>query len=567
MPPAFHFLPASYRPRLWVGRLSLAAALIGSVHTSPASESTEHSKEKRNAVELFAREWEESSFLKDDEPADSLAKALQRYFKILFADVHATVPTNPHDLAGVVGEVRKRLAGETGKMIEAFVAAGYKRPDAELYFDRLFPRLLRELVTLASPENVGGAKAIQQEDATISDELVSKADRLRREKKDLVGALMALEDALRFAPAQVRLTLELALTQQKFGQLREARENFDLARELYPGLIKLHVSRGLTRFDVRDYYGVIEDFTTVIYLDPRMVLAYSTRGSAKGALGDFQGAIDDFGLQIASGYRGGLELAHLQRAQAHFDLGNLALAQADVEDALELKPRFVSAHRMLGLIQRRLGNYGAALASLNRALELEPAYASALSSRIWVRYELGQAEAALGDADRLVALAPDSATPRLVRGSLFDLLDRREAAEKEYRETIDLALTKRDTRTWYYANFHLDLLLRRHGASHQHYLKDVLDWEDGWQKRVALHLAGRITMDSLLVASRQASDYNQRFNQGCEANYYAGMLLWIDGRLDEAITRLKAAADPAYLGNYECTFARKILRDHQFGRK
>ncbi len=520
---------------------------------------------QNSAVERFAREWEERFAVKDYEPADPLAKELHAYFKRLYAELENAVAANPHDPAGAVSEVRQRLMEETKRMVAAFVAAGHPGAEAELYFDRLFPRLQRDLVRLATRESAVQPAPVQQENAEVSDGLMEKARKLHVVKKDLAGALQALEDALRFAPANVRVSLDLALAQQKFGRLQEARFNFDAARQHYPRVVNIYLAMGAIRGEARDYYGAIEDLTTAIYLNPRAIPAYTTRANARLELGDLQGAIDDFGIQIATGYPDGLAHVHYRRARAHYDLGNLSLALADTEAALRLDQQLAAAHYLLGIIRHRSGQWGAALTAANRAVELRPDIQSFLVSRLWLRHELGQAEAALADADRLRKMADAEAYPHYVRGSLLELLDKPEEAEGEYREAIRKARLDRDTNTWHYASFFLDLLLRKRGAPDLGYLADVLEWEDDWQKRVALHLAGRIPAASLIEGSRQASTPRRQINQECEAYYYAGMLHWLAGRRAEALELLKQAARPVGSANMEYRFACKILRDVQAG--
>lgn len=532
----------------------------GRAQTAPEPEKSNTAREEGNAVERYAREWEAKFSLKDYEPADELGKAMQAYFKNLFKALSEAMAEDPRDISRIVGEARERQADETRSIIDAFVAAGYRRAEAELYFDRLYPRLQLELARSFDREGAALPRSVKREDAEASDELIRKAEVLRFEKKDLVGALKALEDALRFAPSNMRVLLDLALQQQRFGRLQAARENFDLAREIYPKVVNIYVGMGDVRIAARDYYGAIEDLTTAIYLEPRAVRAYAIRGNAKLGLEDYEGAVDDFGMQIATRGNPGLETVYHRRAQAHFMLGNYEIARTDVEEAIRLEPNYAAAYRTLGNIHDTLGNFGAALAALNRAVELRPEFPEAYNSRLWVRFELGQDAAALADADRLVALGVDNAFFRLLRGALRDLLDQPEAAEKEYREAITLAQANRDTDAWYYANFHLDFLLRQQGRASEGYLDDVLSWPDDWPKRIALYLAGRITLESLINASRQSSSRRQQRIQECEANYYAGMLFWVTGRKDQAVVHLRTAADPLYTGNLEHSLARKILR-------
>lgn len=513
-----------------------------------------------NAAERYARKWEDNFALKDFVPADALGQALHAYFKKLFAALEVAMRDDSRDISRIVGSARESLAGETGQMLETFVTAGYARSDAELYFDRLYPRLQGELARALLRESTTHLPSVKREDSTVSDGLITKSEVLFYEKKDLVGALKALEDALAFAPANVRLTLDTALLQQKFGQIGAARENFHLARTLYPKLVNIYIGRGDIRVSARDYYGAVEDLTTAISLQPDAVRAYTIRGEAKMGLEDYEGAIDDFALQIASGIRSGLEGVHYRRAQAHFILGNLELALNDAENAIRLAPEFMHAHRTLGVIYNRLGNYNASLRALNKALELKPDNTAAYSTRMWSHFELGHLKEARLDADRLMELDPSKAFSLKVRAVLHDLTDQAADAERDYLEAIKLAQQNRDTKTWYYANLQLDMMLRRLGRQDSRYLETVLDWRDDWPKRIALHLSGRVTAESLLRSAKQAQTRSERRNQECEANYYIGMALWTAGKHQAAVPYLRASALPQYAGNLEYNIARKVLK-------
>jgi hypothetical protein len=123
-----------------------------------------------------------------------------------------------------------------------------------------------------------------------------------------------------------------------------------------------------------------------------------------------------------------------------------------------------------------------------------------------------------------------------------------------------MAKRGRDNLTWYYASLHFDMFLRRQGRPDPDYLKDVLDWPDDWPKRIALHISGRISAESLLNAARQAPTRRERLNHECEANYYIGMALWSAGNRPAALPYLQASSQPQYVGNLENTLARKMLR-------
>jgi tetratricopeptide (TPR) repeat protein len=387
-------------------------------------------------------------------------------------------------------------------LIQEFVDAGYKRADAEVYFDRLYVRLQHELALYFGREKrpiTGKAKA---KEASVSDEQLAKATRLFFHDKDLVGALQSLENALRFAPDDARLTLDLALRQQASGQLSQARANFDRAEESYPGIGNVLFRMGNVRLAARDYLGAISDLTTAIYLQPGAVLAYSLRGMARQDLEDYEGAIDDYSMHIASGTQLDQAQIYMRRGFCHFVLGHMEIARADYQAAIRIEPGNYVGHLLLGRLLRNEGQYEAALAAINKSVELQPNNPEPYTARVAVLLNLGEHESALRDAELLMKMAPNDAFYVRTKAMVLDVIERREEAESAYRQAIAFAKRIGDTNSWYYANLQFDMFLRQQGRSESEYLRDVVDWPDDWPKRIALYLTGHVTAESLLNAAR-----------------------------------------------------------------
>ncbi|HWA27313.1 MAG TPA: tetratricopeptide repeat protein [Lacunisphaera sp.] len=532
-----------------------------SVGLNAASLQVDTSAPALSPVEKLAGEWETRFSREDYIPATPLEKSLHDYFKQVYKTCGMAAGGDLADISRIVGRARAQMAGNTQQVIQEFVDAGYRRADVEVYFDRLYVRLQQDLAAYFGKERKDPAK-VQPVSAPVSDELLAKAHRLFMQK-DSVGALKALEDALRFAPDNVRLTLDAAIRQQAIGQLAEARQNFDLARGRYPNVVSIYFGMGEIRLVAGDYLGAIEALTTAIYLEPQALRAYSSRGAARQAIDDYEGAIDDFSLHIGSGYPTGLAQVYVFRGWAHLTLGNLEIARADFAAAVRTDPKSYEGHWRLGAALKRLGDPGAALLALDKAVELEPQRPEAYSSRMWIHLKLGDKEAALRDADRVVALENDWSFRHQIRAVLLEVLDQDEKAEIEYREAVALAKEERDMRRWSYASFQLDVFLRRQGRKETEYLEGVLDWPDEWPKRIGMYLSGRISAESLVNAAQQVQNRRERLNQECEANFYVGMALWSAGDRQAGERYLKTAALERYDSNLECTLASKFMQRAQ----
>jgi tetratricopeptide (TPR) repeat protein len=109
--------------------------------------------------------------------------------------------------------------------------------------------------------------------------------------------------------------------------------------------------------------------------------------------------------------------AHVDRAWALNDGGDLDLAVRECEAALRLDDRCVGALacRANVLIKRR--DFPAAVADLTRAIAIDPGYHMAYVDRAWAHNASGDHDRALADAGQAVRLKPDEAEGYYQRGS------------------------------------------------------------------------------------------------------------------------------------------------------
>ncbi|KKI98413.1 tetratricopeptide repeat protein [Prochlorothrix hollandica] len=89
------------------------------------------------------------------------------------------------------------------------------------------------------------------------------------------------------------------------------------------------------------------------------------QGQLRLKLQDFAGAVTDYSaaLRIAPS-----AAAYYGRAMAHLNLGQGALAELDALQALQLRPQWPAAHRLLGKAQGQQGQWAAAIAAYGQAI-------------------------------------------------------------------------------------------------------------------------------------------------------------------------------------------------------
>ena len=180
------------------------------------------------------------------------------------------------------------------------------------------------------------------------------------------------------------------------------------AEKLYDKDHFLHYDLGLAYSQKRAYESAIEHLEKAVELRPDYSEAFNVMGLVYLTLQRQDRAIWCFNQARNN----------LLYATPHYPLSNLGEAYREKKDydraihfykkALEIQPRFVNAHRGMGLTYIDMGNYEAAVGSLERAVRYAPRFADA-------HFELGRAyvklykrQKAISAFKKVVELAPDS---------------------------------------------------------------------------------------------------------------------------------------------------------------
>ena len=114
-------------------------------------------------------------------------------------------------------------------------------------------------------------------------------------------------------------------------------------------------NRGISKDDLKDYYGAIADFTKAISLNPDYAYAYYNRGLSKNYLKDYYGAIADFTKAIS--LNPDYVKAYYNRGNSKYGLKDYYGAITDFTKAISLKPDYADAYNNRGISKENLGQY------------------------------------------------------------------------------------------------------------------------------------------------------------------------------------------------------------------
>ena len=208
-----------------------------------------------------------------------------------------------------------------------------------------------------------------------------------RRSVDPVNAQQSLEEGRRLFKAarynQAILTLDHALVLNRdlvdayllrgrsymaLSRPEAAIADFTQAIRLRPADAEAYVERAQARLGREDYAGVIADCSAAIDRDSRLPLAFNLRGIAIRQSGNPQQSIADFtrAIDLAPD-----EANYFQRAATYQTLGQHALAIADLDQVIVLKPDGPQAFYARALSRGARGDTAGANQDRRQALLLD----------------------------------------------------------------------------------------------------------------------------------------------------------------------------------------------------
>ena len=195
---------------------------------------------------------------------------------------------------------------------------------------------------------------------------------------------------------------KLGITQFEDGNISAAIAYFDKAILKDYKLVDAYYYRGQCYIRTGKNQKAVNDFTVVINDDSTQYMVYYYRGLSYSILKKYKEAIADYTASIA--LNDDNPNSYLDRCQAYHSIDSIELSLKDADKVLELMPMHSEAHLL------------AARANV----------------------ELKKYEAALNYYNFLITQSPDTFYYYVLRGQLFMLMGRNEAACKDFKQAVAL---------------------------------------------------------------------------------------------------------------------------------
>ena len=212
-----------------------------------------------------------------------------------------------------------------------------------------------------------------------------------RATEALAKALHALE----LDPINQRARAYLAEVYSSLGQAERAELLLEELLEAEPASAEGIRARGLLKWKRNDFAGALDDFKTAYGLADNMSFIAVDIAIIEKDLGNYETAQEFLQQVVDADPYNPHALFRLGEIAVSFE-GNPAQALRYLQDCVDLNPRYLYCHFMLGRAQERLGSVGDAAASFAMAIELG-------SENPQHYYWAGYAQILLGNCARAMA--------------------------------------------------------------------------------------------------------------------------------------------------------------------
>ena len=188
-------------------------------------------------------------------------------------------------------------------------------------------------------------------------------------KKDINGALLSLDEAIR----------------------------------LNPNNPQLYLNRGFVKHFIHDYENAMSDYNQALKINPKFAFAYNNRGVLKVSLNDIQGAMQDYATALSLNPR--YADVYYNRGNLKYMTDDLTGALADYDEAIKYNPKDSEAYNNRGVVKKRLDYNVGALSDYSQAIALNPKDSIAYANRGRLKKLYFDNEGAAIDLNQAVALA------------------------------------------------------------------------------------------------------------------------------------------------------------------
>ena len=211
---------------------------------------------------------------------------------------------------------------------------------------------------------------------------------------------------------------------------------FDAALALKGPGTRVLERRADAKFQVGDRLGAMQDIESALRIDPKSAGIYDSLGYIRLREHDHEQAVRDLNRALELNER--LLSARMHRGLAYGALGKFKEAAADFEFALELEPRSKETWTHLCHARRLLRDARGSLTACDRALALDVQHGPAYLQRALTRLGLKEYARVIEDVDSAWQLGARRAEGQLAKSISQAALGRYKEAHKAYQLAIEL---------------------------------------------------------------------------------------------------------------------------------
>jgi tetratricopeptide (TPR) repeat protein len=130
--------------------------------------------------------------------------------------------------------------------------------------------------------------------------------------------------------------------------------------------------------------------------------------------------------------------AYYNRGISYRETGQLDLALADYNRAIEIDPKYFEAYNNRGVLYMSRGDNKRALQEFDRAIKINPKYALAHNNSGEAFENMDQFQEAMAAYNRAIALDPSYAPAFANRGDIWRKMGNRDNAIADYRQALSI---------------------------------------------------------------------------------------------------------------------------------
>lgn len=253
--------------------------------------------------------------------------------------------------------------------------------------------------------------------------------------QDYDRAVSAYTGSIRLHPGRAAAYVSRAIAAMNLLELDQARVDIDQALALDESNATAWTLRGELLALEKDQSGALAAYDRAVQLRPNWSIAYLDRGSRYQDQKDYPRALAEMTRGIDLGR--GSPVGYLLRSQLHYQMGDIASAHADADQALHYAPDWMLAFPEIFLTNLE-GHLDWALDYYWRAIERMPNAYQVYQGRGDACRVNQRPDWALEDYHRAIKLAPRQGELYLARGRAYQMSGESEKATADFRAAIQL---------------------------------------------------------------------------------------------------------------------------------